>query len=268
MFRRSIKKTPRRRPIIRGVAAVFALTLAASTALAFESNSPSWTIAPALVSQYLFRGLRLGGPALQPYVEHGAANYAYGVWASVPLKDRVPGRSDPEIDPYAWYRLPLNAALSLQPGVTVYTYPNADRTRGFHPATVEPNLAVNYLLGGIVLTPKVYYDFVLRGPTAELNAAYAVPLRSLGTELDLNAVAGTYEWRDARADAAPRVKNWGDYWQIGASVPYQIGSSRVSLGAAYARGERNWLKQGTAPKRPNPLSASRLIVTVTYSFTW
>lgn len=239
-----------------------------ATATVASAQSAGDSAGVAVVSQYLFRGLRLGGPALQPYVEHDGAAYALGVWASVPLADKVPGRSDPEIDPYGWYRWTYNDALSVQPGFTAYTYPHANRSRGFYRATFEPSLAVNYTVDGVVLTPKLYYDFTLRGPTAELNAAYALPLRSLGTELDLNASVGTYKWTRALADAAPAVKNWGDYWQVGASVPYQIFSSRVSLGLAYAGGERNYLKQGSAPKWRNPLAARRLVATLTYSYAW
>lgn len=259
-------KIPLRVILLAGLAVVGAG--AKARAQAAVGAGTTWTAGAAVASQYLFRGLRLGGPALQPYVEGDGANYAIGVWASTPLKDKVPGRSDPELDPYGWYRWSVNEAVSLQPGFTVYTYPHANRSRGFYRATFEPSLALNYTIEGLVLTPKVYYDFTLRGATAELNAAYAMPLRSLGTELDLNASAGSYEWRKAVATATPAVKNWGDYWQVGATIPYQIKSSRVSLGLAYSGGERNYLKQGSAPKWRNPLAARRLVATLTYSYSW
>ena len=63
---------------------------------------------------------------------------------NTPLSDKVPGQSDPEIDPYGSYTINLGGALDVQPGFTVYTYPRAPLDQGFYHATFEPNLAVNY----------------------------------------------------------------------------------------------------------------------------
>lgn len=231
--------------------------------------APAGTVTAAVVSQYMFRGLRYGGPALQPYVEFDSGNASWGVWASTPLAARVPGQSDPEVDPYGAYKIPLRDGLNLQPGFTWYTYPNADPARGFYRSTFEPSLALNYTGHGVTLTPKAYYDFVLHGPTFELTAASAVPLTTLGTELDLLATVGTYQWDAAVAHAAPDVRSRGDYWLVGATIPYQLTlASRVSVGFAYTRGSGNELKQGEPPKPARAGAAGRGVVTVTYSWSF
>lgn len=229
----------------------------------------AWTVTPAIASQYMFRGVRLGGMSFQPAVEAAEKNVAVGVWANVPLEARVPGQSDPEIDLYGSDRVVLSDALSLQPGFTWYTYANAERRNGFYRTTFEPNFAVNYVVQGVTLTPKVYYDLVLEGPTFELNGSYALPLKNIGTEVDFNASAGTYQWKKALADQDPAVKGWGDYWLLGATMPYQITrTSKVMLGFAYTRGSGNYFKQGVAPKTSNTAAVGRGVVTLSYAVTF
>lgn len=231
--------------------------------------SGTWTLTPTVVSQYMFRGVRLGGPSFEPALEYDRGALAAGVWSNVPISERVPGQSNPEIDPYGWYKYTVNDAFSVQPGFTWYTYPRAERARGFYRSTFEPNFAVNYTVAGVTLTPKVYYDVVLDGPTYELNAAYALPVRAIGTEIDFAANVGTYDWKTARPNQNPDVKGRGDYWLAGVTVPYQVTrTSRVSLGFAYTRGTDNYFKQGTAPKVPNSGAVGRGVVTLSYAVTF
>lgn len=118
--------------------------------------SYTWTITPALASQYMFRGARLGGPSLQPTVELAAGSLAVGVWASFPLKDKVVGQSDPEFDFYASYTVEaIKDVMTWQPGVTCYFYPGAEKKNGFYQSTLEPNLALNYTVSGVKFTPKI-----------------------------------------------------------------------------------------------------------------
>jgi Putative MetA-pathway of phenol degradation len=165
---------------------------------AVTAPSLSWTFTPTYVSTYMFRGQRLGGQSFEPSLEADYGNLAVGIWSNDPINNRakVPGQSDPEIDPYASYTFSLDDSFSIQPGFTWYTYGRAPTNQGFYRQTFEPNLAVNYTLGGLKLTPKLYYDFVLREATYEFNAAYAVPLKDLGTELDFNGAAGYYRGTD------------------------------------------------------------------------
>ncbi len=245
-------------------ALLLALLAALPGATARADETPVLLI-PAIASQYLFRGVRLGGPSLQPTLEVDAGSLTAGLWANLPLKDKVPGQSDPELDPFASYNLTLTDAIGVAPGFTWYTFPRADSGRGFHRSAFEPNLAVNYTIRGIRFTPKLAYNFALRGAVYEFNVSLAVPLTTLGTELDWNATAGTFLFRDAVNHAAPAVKNWGDYYLVGVTVPFTISrASRVALGISYTKGSANYLKAGQAPRMANPAAVGRVVVTLSY----
>jgi len=243
---------------------------AAAAAPVADAAAGSWTLTPAVASQYMFRGVRLGGPAFEPSLEYDAGALAVGVWANVPISDKVDGQSDPEFDFYGSYSFDIvKDVSSIVPGVTIYTYPNAKKVNGFYKATFEPNLALNYTLGPVKFTPKIYYDFVLKGPTAELTAAAAVPLKDAGTELDFTGVYGTYKWTSAAADSTPDVKNWGDYFLVGVSAPFQLNKeAKLTVGFAYTKGSSNFFKQGTAGKVPNGAADSRGVVTISYAYTF
>jgi uncharacterized protein (TIGR02001 family) len=234
-----------------------------------ETPASSWVVTPSFVSQYMLRGVRLGGPSFQPTIEFDSGNLAIGVWASTPIRDKVPGQSDPEIDPYGSYAFTVNNALSVVPGFIWYNYPRADRNAGFYKATFEPSLAVNYTVGGIKLTPKLYYDMVLKGSTYELTAAFALPLKDAGTELDFAATIGTCKWTDFAENTSPAVKNWGDYWQLGVSMPFAVSKdSKVIVGFAYTEGGGNFFKQGGAPRVENTAAVGRGVVTLGYSIAF
>lgn len=230
----------------------------------------SWVFTPAFASQYMFRGARLGGPSFEPSLEYDYGSFAGGVWSNFPLKDKVDGQSDPEFDFYGSYSMDVvKDTLSLQPGVTIYTYPNAKKANGFYKATFEPNLALNYTVGGVKFTPKIYYDFVLKGATAELTAAYTVPLKDLNTELDFTGTYGTFKWTSAAADTTPDIKNWGDYYLLGVAAPYQVTKdSKITVGWAYTKGSSNFFKQGTAGKVANSAAIGRGVLTLSYAITF
>jgi hypothetical protein len=97
----------------------------------------------------------------------------------------------------------------------------------------------------------------------------AVPLASLGTELDFTGSAGTYTWKDAVSDANPTVKNWGNYYLVGISAPYQVGrDSKVMVGWAYTTGSDNYFKAGTAGKTRNEAALGRGVLTISYAFSF
>lgn len=222
----------------------------------------------SVVSQHLLRGKRLSGFAVQPTVEYNSGNLGIGVWGTFPIQD-VPHVSDPELNLYGFYHLPVNPSLVVAPGFIVYVYPNAPVGAGYHRSTFEPSLAVNYTFKGVRYTPKIYYDVVLRGLTSELTAAYAWPLRDFGTELDLTAAVGGYLQRDAVNDGQPRTKAWGDYWQFGVAMPFQLTrASKLTLGWAYMKGSNGYTKTGMAGRVANPLQAGRGIFSVSYSLTF
>ena len=231
--------------------------------------SYSWVFTPAFASQYMFRGARLGGPSFQPTLELDSGNLAVGVWANYPMKDKVPGQSDPEYDIYGAYTATVNDSLSIVPAFTWYNYPNADKSAGFYKSTFEPSLAFNYTVSGIKLTPKLYYDMVLKGPTYELTATAAVPLKDAGTELDFTATVGTFKWTDAFESSDPSYKNYGNYWLIGVAAPFQVTKNgKLTVGLAYTKGSDNFIKQGSFPKFENTSAVGRGVFTVSYAITF
>lgn len=249
------------------------LLLAAALPLAAaEPTGPTYVLTPGVVSQYLFRGYRSGGPSLQTSFEADAGPLAAGLWVSTPLADKTPGQSDPEVDPYASYVFALSKDVSLVPGLQVYTYPRARTQDGFFKATVEPNLALNVTLGAMKVTPKFYYDLVLESPTAELNASTAIPLKGIGSELDLLATYGGYvarNWVNTADTSGPRTKAWGRYWLIGASLPFQLSAAgKLVVGWAYTRGFDSATKLGNEPKASNTLAVGRGVFSVAYAYTF
>jgi uncharacterized protein (TIGR02001 family) len=233
-------------------------------------NAPTVTANVAVVSQYMFRGQRLGGLSLQPSVELGGmygGALALGVWANKPISNRVPNVSDPEFDFYGSYTATIAENMTLVPGFTYYFYPNLVNT--VHKATFEPSIALNYTISGVRLTPKVYYDFMLDGATWEISGAHSVALANLGVTVDLNATYGTFKQTDVVKNASPSVKNWGNYWSVGFSLPFQINpNSKLTLGWAYHQGWENKFKQGGSAQYSNPLQAERGVVSANYSYNF
>ncbi|MFA5265557.1 MAG: hypothetical protein WC378_17190 [Opitutaceae bacterium] len=238
------------------------------TSLPAFADGVSTIVTPSVVSQYMFRGVRLGGPSFQPSVEVDSGNLAIGVWANKPITDKVPGQSDPEIDPYGSYTFAINDNFSIQPGFTYYTYANAETSNGYYKDTFEPSIAANYSVGNLKLTPKIYYDVVLDGPTYELNIFYAVPLKDQSTEFDFVATVGTFDWADSIKGATPKVKNKGDYFLIGVSVPFQITTTqKLVLGIAYTKGSSNDFTQAGVTT-PNAAAVGRGVATISYAITF
>jgi uncharacterized protein (TIGR02001 family) len=255
-----------------GLAAVGTASIRAqapAAAPAGPAPAYSLTATATAVSQYMFRGQRLGGPSWQPSVEFAKGDLTVGLWSNLPFKDKVKDVSDPEFDLYGSYTFAVNKDLSIVPGFTFYDYPKAPTNVGFYRSTFEPSVAVNYTIEGVKLTPKFYYDTVLRGPTYELTAAYALPLKDLGTELDFTAQAGTYIQRDVTNNATPRSKAWGDYWLVGVAAPFQITKeSKLTVGFAYTEGREAFFKSGTSPKVTNDFAVGRGVVTVSYAYSF
>jgi hypothetical protein len=235
------------------------------------SAAPDVTIkvATAAVSQFIFRGVRRGGPSFQPFVEIDSGNFGIGVWANFPISDKVVGQSDPEIDPYAYCTITINDSTSIVPGFTWYNYPHATTSNGFYKTTFEPNVALNYTVAGIKFTPTIYYDMVLKGPTFELNVSFAVPLKDLGTELDFLGTLGTYKWDHAANNSSPEIKNYGDYYLIGVSAPIALTKdSKLVIGLAYTEGSNNYFKQSGSAKALNTAAVGRGVVTISYAITF
>lgn len=229
----------------------------------------SVTFTPAFVSHYMDRGVRLGDAAFQPDIAVVGQRFVAGLWSNFPLADSPEDRSDIELDFYVATPLQLSESMTLVPTVSWYHYPDADLSAGSYRNAIEPSLGLEWSLGGVLITPRFYYDFMLDGPTWELNAAYALALPALGTELNFAATLGTFTWHDAVRDAEPRVTNRGDYWLVGVSVPFTFSTrSTITLGVAYAEGFNNTYEQVGAPREKEPNAVGRVVVTLSYAITF
>ena len=238
----------------------------AQAAAPAAAPSVSFTATASVVSQYMFRGQRLNGAGFQPAIEMAAGDFTAGIWSNLVLDDKVEDSSDPEFDLYGSYTMTIGKDLTFVPGFTAYVYPSAPTSAGFYRSTFEPSLALNYTVAGAKLTPKLYYDTVLEGATYELTAAYAVPLKDIGSELGFTATVGTYLLKEFVNNSTPGVKAWGDYWLVGVTMPFQLDkNSKLSLGFAYTEGRNAHTKHGNLGQARNSLAVGRGVVTVSYS---
>ena len=256
-----------------GATAAGALTTHAQTASpaplpASTAQDMYVDITPTYVSQYMFRGQLLGGQSIQVPLEGVEGPWTVGVWADAPIHDTA-RQSDPEVDYYGNYAFALGGNLDLKPGLTLYTYPenglsgayrrNLGIGEGYYRSTFEPSLALDYSVAGLKLTPTYSYDTVLRGSNYELAALYAIPMSGTGTELDFNGSAGYYLYSDASHihDNAGSVRSKGDYWMLGASVPFQVVRNvKLRVGWDYEYGDGH-LQEGGAPQIANPEAVGR-----------
>jgi len=99
------------------IAAFFApISTSAQEEEATKEKSSPFSVGADLVSSYVWRGLKYGGPALQPYVEFGVAGFSIGAWGSFgigPIEEAVN-----EADLYAGYSFDFGLSI----GVTDYYY--------------------------------------------------------------------------------------------------------------------------------------------------
>lgn len=231
----------------------------------------STTLTESYVSQYWFRGIKLGGNAMQSDAEISLGSFDLDLWASAPLRqqDKVPGQSDPEFVITPQYTVTLvKDVLSIPAGITIYDYPRAPLSDGFYRSTYEPFIGVSYTVVGVTLAPKAYYDLVMHGPTYEVGAAYTVPLKALSTELDLSAAIGTFTWHDEVNSArGPLTKEVGSYWQVGVIVPVQISKPlALNLGYTLNQGVDQALVEGRHREYLSDATQGYLTIQLAYTF--
>lgn len=219
----------------------------------------TWSVTPAVASHHFFRGVKLSGPALQPGVELESGPFVAGVWASLPFRSGpAVGISGREINLYGRYAVPVGDAVAVAAGFTWYHYSGSARGTGFARPAFEPYVELDYTVAGLRLTPTFHYDVERRGTNWQLEAAYAVPLLKLGTELNFTGVIGTYRRSHASAVPGHRITNTGDHWLLGVAVPYQVSlRARLLVGWSYAAGSNNTFQPAGLPRVSNPAAVGR-----------
>lgn len=220
------------------------------------------TVDSTFVSQYYFRGVKLSGPSLQPSIEVTSGNLALGVWSSNEVGNWS-GSNYSEFDFYGSYTYEISDELSVPVGATWYYYPTADLNSGLYRNTFEAFIGLNYSIGGVSLSPKAYYDFVLKSWTFEATAGYSLPLEALGTSLDFSVFAGTWVSDAFSRETSPDVEAENSYYGFGVEIPYQLAeNAKVTVGAVFHDGLESELKQGGMVISRADLGPGRLIYSV------
>jgi hypothetical protein len=98
---------------------IFAVIITISNLNAQDEKSYSFDAGADIVSNYIFRGTKFGtGPAIQPFVEFSAGNFAVGSWGSFGFTDNEAA----EADLYLSYGFDFGLSI----GVTDYYFPGTD----------------------------------------------------------------------------------------------------------------------------------------------
>lgn len=176
-------------------AALLAATTLAPSAFAQDDDNISITSSIDSVSEYVFRGVSLGGNSIQPSTEISVGNFTVGAWYSVGLGADSDVQAD-EVDLYAGYSVPLDGPISLDLGITYYHYPQSGavfETEGGSAGSYEVYGSVGF--SDIALSPSasVYYDFTLESLTLEGSLGHSFDLSRPGWSTDLGLTGGHVE---------------------------------------------------------------------------
>lgn len=158
-----------------------------------SAQEVSYSASVDVVSEYVFRGVTLAGPAIQPGVEASFGNFTAGAWLSAPVDDGAVW--DTELDLYAGYSFTVSDDVSFDVGATLYHYPEAsggllDIGIGAGDAsTLEFYGSVGF---GGMFEPSLtaYYDISFEALTLEGSAGYSFPV-SDSTSIDLGLTVGS-----------------------------------------------------------------------------
>ena len=180
--------------------ALAGLVLAATAAEAARpaAAQPSVSAALGFETRYLFRGVQFAGSSFQPAVTVGYQGLYLTGWANLPVGDEdLSSFGGEEIDVVAGYSAPLSDLVTIDVGVTYYTFPNLDAGffdiyeedgDGLGANTLEPYLGFAFKAP---LSPKIYLyrDFMFDTFTAQGALAHSVPLAG-AFSLDLSGIVG------------------------------------------------------------------------------
>ncbi|MBB5517728.1 TorF family putative porin [Amphiplicatus metriothermophilus] len=211
---------------------LFIAVMAGSTAAKAEDLSISTTV--AFESRYMFRGVQFAETSFQPAVNLGYGGFYLSAWLNLPVGDDdlvvTPGGE--ELDLVFGYSADLNEFVSVDVGVTYYTFPDLmsgffdtfDEEDGTGANTVEPYVGLSFALP---LSPSVYLyrDFMFDTFTVQGSASHSFPL-SEKLSFDLGGVLGYVVDDDDGGDYL--------YGHATADLSYAVSEkSSIYLGARY-----------------------------------
>jgi len=191
------------KPLLGASCAIFAALSAPSIA---QAGDIDWSIGGDVVSEYVFRGVSLGGNSIQPYVEVSKGNFTAGTWFSTQVGSGSELSAD-EVDFYVGYSVPLEGSISLDLGGTYYHYPQTGAlfaTDNGAAGTYEVSASVGF---DAPLAPSIsaYYDFTVEAFTVEGAVGHSAALSETNSAdfgLTVGLVDGdgfSYEWATASA---------------------------------------------------------------------
>ena len=195
---------------------------AQDAAVSSEGSALSVTVDVTYVSDYVFRGQKLAGASIQPSVEASYGNLYAGAWNSSPIStstDFTGAEAVSEIDFYAGYGFDLTEKLTLDAGVTRYTY---DGGSGIDSTEVYVGASLD-----VILTPSLYYyyDFDNEVSTVEGSIGYSIPVDAIKASIDLSA---KYGW------VAPDSGEQRTYGVAGVAIPFTLSENATfTVGADY-----------------------------------
>jgi uncharacterized protein (TIGR02001 family) len=197
---------------------VLAALAAGVSAQAQEASALAVTLDVTYVSDYVFRGAKLGDASIQPSLEASYGDFYAGAWHTSELSHNDGAT---ETDLYAGYGFAVTDVVTLDAGVTRYTYnggSQGDTTEIYVGAAAD-----------VLLNPSVYayYDFDLTAATVEVSIGHSLPIDAINASLDLSAAAG-YSTRNA-ADASDYT-----YYVVGAAIPFKLSeTATLTAGVDY-----------------------------------
>lgn len=188
------------------LAAVVLATTAMAPAAFAQDDGISVSTGIDSVTEYVFRGVSLGGDSIQPYTEISAGGFTVGAWYSVGFGADSAVQAD-EVDLYASYSVPLDGPVSLDIGGTYYHFPQSGaffETEGGSAGSYEVFGSVGFGEVPLAPTATVYYDFTFESLTLEGSVGHSFELAREGWTTDLGLTAGfvdvsggNYEWATA-----------------------------------------------------------------------
>jgi uncharacterized protein (TIGR02001 family) len=123
-----------------------------------EEESSPFSVGADLVSSYVWRGVKYGGPSLQPYVEFGIGGFAIGAWGSFDFT--AMDLAVNEADLYASYGFDFGLSI----GLTDYYYQGSPYFRYNTDSAshaLEGNLA--YEIGGFSISANYIFNDASNG---------------------------------------------------------------------------------------------------------
>jgi hypothetical protein len=234
-----------------------------------DGSKGTFTITPAYVSTYMFRGVRFGGQSFQPVIDYSRGPLTLGLCASLPVDEKIADSIYPECDFFASYEWAIVPdVFKITPGVIVLTWPTINETEdGMHQMICGPSLSFGYTVKGLTFSLNLYYDLVLKGATYEFGADYSIPVKPLGIDLEFSARAGTYKWLDIAPST--KITETGNYWSAGVAIPYSFSDSlKLTVGWLYTSGFDNYHKTGQANKIINPGAVGRGVFSAGLSYSF